>query len=48
MTPVRWPDQHPRTKPHACVYCDQPARLFPSGPRCDEHSPAAMRKAVAS
>ncbi len=48
MTLVRWLDQHPRTKPHACVYCGRPARLYPGGGFCDTHQPAAMRKAVTS
>ncbi len=48
MTLVRWLDQHPRTRPATCQFCPKPARPYTCGNRCDDHSPSAMRKAVAS
>ncbi len=39
----KWPDRHPRSKARVCNICGAEARLYVCGPRCDEHSPAAMR-----
>ncbi len=47
MSTTKWPDRHPRSKAQTCVVCGEEARLYVIGPRCDDHSPAAMRKAVA-
>ncbi len=44
----KWPDRHPRSKPRTCDLCGAEARLYVAGPKCDEHSPSAMRKAGAS
>ncbi len=45
-TQQKWPDRHPHGKPRTCDLCGAEARLYVCGGRCDEHSPAAMRKAV--
>lgn len=46
-TQEKWPDRHPRSKQWNCTACGEEARLYACGARCDEHSPAAMREAVA-
>ncbi len=48
MTTEKWPDRHPRSKPRTCSICGASSRLYVAGPRCDEHSPSAWRKASAS
>jgi len=45
---VKWPDQHPRTKHYTCTTCGDEARPYTCGPRCDQHSPAAMQQAGAT
>ncbi len=44
----KWPDRHPRSKPRTCDLCGAEARHYTAGNRCDEHSPAVMRKGDAS
>ncbi len=48
MTTTKWPDRHPASKPRTCDICSESARLYVAGSRCDDHSPAAMRKVGAS
>ncbi len=43
-----WPDEHPRSKRRLCQICGKEARLYACGPRCDQHSPRAMRAPLSS